>query len=117
MEQPLDEFTTAYIEAALWSSMDEDGTPLDRDHTVDNISERTLAEMIQDAKDFQRENWDYIKNDLARAGHDFWLTRNRHGAGFWDGDWLERPAYRLTESARSYGEYDLYVGDDGLIYS
>ena len=22
------------------------------------------------------------------AGHDFWLTRNGHGAGFWDGDWI-----------------------------
>ena len=26
-------------------------------------------------------------DELARAGTDFWLTRNGHGAGFWDGDW------------------------------
>lgn len=23
------------------------------------------------------------------AGHDLWLTRNGHGAGFWDGDWRD----------------------------
>lgn len=26
-------------------------------------------------------------SECERIGHDFWLTRNGHGAGFWDGDW------------------------------
>ena len=26
-------------------------------------------------------------DQCERIGHDFWLTRNGHGAGFWDGDW------------------------------
>jgi hypothetical protein len=37
--------------------------------------------------------------------------------GFWDGDWLEPYATRLSEAARKFGEFDLYRGDDGLIYS
>lgn len=39
--------------------------------------------------------------DLARAGHDFYLTHNGHGAGFWDGDWPEH-GDRLTELASQY---------------
>lgn len=53
---------------------------------------------------------------MAQAGHDFALTRNGHGAGFWDGDW---PVYGdlLTKASESFGEIDPYAGDDGLIYS
>jgi hypothetical protein len=45
------------------------------------------------------------ESELARAGHDFWLTRNGHGAGFWDGDW---PTYGdlLTKVAHGFGEVD-----------
>jgi hypothetical protein len=53
-----------------------------------------------------------------RAGHDFWLTRNHHGAGFWDRGELDARGIgkRLTDHAHSYGGVDLYVGDDGRIY-
>ena len=54
---------------------------------------------------------------MERAGHDFWLTRNHHGAGFWDGDWPEDVDEKLTEASHSWGEMDLYVGDDGRVYS
>jgi hypothetical protein len=52
----------------------------------------------------------------AQAGHDFWLTRNGHGAGFWDGDWNESAASALDAGAKEFGDFDLYVGDDGVIY-
>jgi hypothetical protein len=52
-----------------------------------------------------------------QAGHDFWLTRNGHGAGFWDGDWPEPYAEMFTEGAKSYGEFQPYLGDDSLIYA
>lgn len=60
----------------------------------------------------------YIGRDspAAQAGHDFWLTRNGHGAGFWDGDWSEPYGDILTRGAKCYGEFDTYLGDDGLIY-
>ena len=50
------------------------------------------------------------------GGHDFWLTRNGHGAGFWDrSDCLPEDAgERLTDAAEKYGEVDLTV-DDGVI--
>lgn len=50
-----------------------------------------------------------------RAGHDFWLTRNGHGAGFWDRG-MGKLGDRLADAARAYGSVDLYVGDDKKIY-
>lgn len=54
------------------------------------------------------------RND-RRAGVDFWLTRNGHGAGFWDGGWPEH-SDELTKLSKPYGSVDLYIGDDGLIH-
>src|SRR6187399_2143255 len=82
--KPLDVFTKAYIEAALWSSNDNSdesgGEPLDKNYGLDDIAEETLEEMVRDCENFQRENEKYIPVDLlSNAGHDFWLTRNGHG--------------------------------------
>lgn len=50
------------------------------------------------------------------AGHDFWLTRNGHGAGFWDRG-LGDLGTRLAMSARAYGSQTLMLGHDGKIYN
>jgi hypothetical protein len=116
----LDTFARAYIECALWSSTDnstpQGGEPLDKNYDVSDFSVETLNQMIADCTDFQEKYSDMIMGDLERAGHDFWLTRNGHGAGFWDGDWDEPNATTLTDVAHSYGECNLYVGDDGKLY-
>ena len=124
----LDEFTLAYIECALWSTNDESdesgGDPLDENYGPKDIASVTLDTMIADCKRFQKENADDIAagpdghnySATGRAGHDFWLTRNSHGAGFWDGDWPEEVGERLTEASKAFGEINLYVGDDDLIY-
>lgn len=53
----------------------------------------------------------------SAAAHDFILTRNGHGTGFWDsGRWHEPWGDRLTELCRKFGEIYCYVGDDSLIY-
>lgn len=115
----LDRFTRAYIECALWSSTDEHGEPLDAVFSVDDLAPETLAGIIADCADFQSANVDDLEAGPSydRAGHDFWLTRNRHGAGFWDGNWPEPQASRLTANAKAYGSCDLYAGDDGWIYA
>lgn len=120
----LDEFTKAYIECALWSSTDDEGEPLDLDHGFEDIDRACLKQMVEDCKAFQETNKEWISPDhcklvdyIAQAGHDFWLTRNGHGAGFWDGDWSKDADKALTACSRAYGSVDLYVGDNGKIYS
>ena len=117
----LDKFTTAYIEAALWASMDEStpegGEPIDANYGISDLALETVERMKADCVAFQEQNWDDIQDDVSLAGHDFWLTRNGHGAGFWDGDWPEDVDERLTAASHSCGEVNLYIGDDGRIYA
>tara|TARA_R100000458_G_C8087084_1_gene119371 strand:- start:85 stop:477 length:393 start_codon:yes stop_codon:yes gene_type:complete len=49
------------------------------------------------------------------AAHDFILTRNGHGAGFWDGGWSEPIATKLTDLCKKFGEIEVYLSDDGLL--
>jgi hypothetical protein len=117
----VDDFTHSYIETALWSSHDESdesgGEPMDRNYTISDIAPETLKKMISDCERFQNENSEWLSERSDQyGGHDFWLTRNGHGAGFWDGDWSEEAGEGLTAASKKYGEFDLYVGDDGLFY-
>lgn len=120
------DFIAAYIACALWSSTDDDGEPLDVLYDVDDISDETRAEMHGDCLKFLETGAQLIDSDnphwsgggstpYSRAGHDFWLTRNGHGAGFWDGDWPVN-GDALDTLSKSFGESDLYIGDDGLLY-
>lgn len=112
----MDQFTKAYIVCALWSSTDDSDQPLDDNYDADDIAPETLAQMAQDCRDFQEGNApDLADLDAAQCGHDFWLTRNGHGAGFWDRGYGNR-GDRLTDACKPYGNVDLYIGDDGKIY-
>jgi hypothetical protein len=48
------------------------------------------------------------------VGHDFWLTRNGHGAGFWDRGLGERGQW-LTDMAKPFGSAYLYVNNSGEV--
>ena len=117
--QDLERVLGAYIECALWSSTDEDGESLDGLYSADDLSDETRDEMTEDVSDFLESNEELIQASgltLEQVGHDFWLTRNRHGAGFWDRG-LGEVGDKLTEMAHPYGSCDLYVGDDGQVYA
>lgn len=122
MSRKLDRFTAAYIECALWSSTDASdeygGETLDANYGIDDIAPACLKEMIEDCRAFQEacaDDLDAAGQDDAQSGHDFWLTRNGHGAGFWDRG-LGEVGERLSRACKAWGSVDLYVGDDGLIY-
>ena len=126
----LDSFTVAYLVAALWSTNDESnergGEPMDSNYDLFDLSDKALSEAIHDCTKFQNEFGHLLNRDNCKylgcpvteyAGHHFWLTRNGHGCGFWDGAWEEPAATVLTEASKVYREVDLYVGDDKRIYS
>lgn len=112
-------FLAAYIEAALWSSNDPDsGEPLDKRHDPSDLAPETRAAMQADCERFIEVAGHLIPGDEAeQAGHDFWLTRNGHGAGFWDGDWGDDLGDQLTELCKGFSGVDLYIGDDGQIHA
>jgi hypothetical protein len=107
----------AMLHCALWSSTDEDSEPLDASYDPRDIAPATVAALTGDLFDFiDAEIADLIDLDASQVGHDFWLTRNHHGAGFWDRG-LGEVGKRLTTAAQAFGEVTLYIGDDGWIYA
>lgn len=116
-------FLGGYLTAALWSSNDESdesgGDPLDDNYSINDISDELMQTAIDDCNKFEKENAADLAaatSDDSQNGHDFWLTRNGHGVGFWDRGYEEALGERLSEAARVFGYFNLYVGDDGKIY-
>ena len=126
-EWQVKEFINAYTAAALWSSTDDQGEPLDSGEYEWNTS--TLEKLQSYALEAFKVERDLIEafidetgTDYTQAGHSFWLSTNGHGSGFFD--FTNSPAaMTLDKKCDIYGHYgaiykgfDLYVGDDGLIY-
>jgi hypothetical protein len=105
-----------YAICALWSSTDDDGDPLDH-YDIEDIDPDTLEAMRADVAEFVETNKELLLSSGQsdeQIGHDFWLTRNHHGAGFWDrglGDIGEE----LTKACHVYGDVYLYVSDNGKV--
>ena len=110
-------FLDAYINAAFWTSYDDNEMPFDEVYRVGDLSGEAMDKMIEDCAAFLAKA-DIPDNLLPQAGHDFWLTRNGHGSGFWDRPEIygEEKAQELSALADTFGVVDLYVGDDGRIY-
>lgn len=120
MPSQAEQFLSAYIECALWSSTDNaddsGGEPLDKNYDADDLAPECLAEFKRDCEGFQEANADDLAGlDIEQAGHDFWLTRNGHGAGFWDRG-LGELGDRLSKASKVYGSVDLVIGSDGKIH-
>lgn len=105
----LNEFTRAYVVAALWLS---DPSPGQGDYTeaglslIQSVSEDWLSQAISDCDKFQSENETLLEQagTDSQNGHDFWLTRNGHGCGFWSRDYDDEVGKPLSKAARSFGE-------------
>jgi hypothetical protein len=125
----LPEIVEAYLEAVAFTDFGDEHEPEDGSTfgPVAQLQAHTevldFLKMCSDAGLFQSKGSTfsplgevmmkgYTFNSLA---HDFWLTRNRHGAGFWDRG-LGDVGKKLTELAHSCGERSVYLGDDNLVY-
>jgi len=118
MTTALEQTFQAYVTCALWSSNDDNDSPLDDFASIDSLSVATAAQMLEDCKDFLDANAALLDESglsASQTGYDFWLTRNRHGAGFWDRG-LGKVGDRLTDVAKAYGIVDIYIGDDGFVH-
>lgn len=119
----LDYFTQGYVDAMFFTdASDPDDGDL-ADATFEDLSPELLAKIIADCQRFQNEQAYRLSQAYCvlwyseeRAGHDFWLTRNGHGAGFWDRG-LDFIGNELTDACKAFSQVDIYRGDDGRVYS
>ena len=105
-DRELLDFTEACIEALYFTDTGDDEQP----ESDAELDEDCRLNLEADCRSFWHRFGCYVCAEpdgptIDRAGHDFWLTRNGHGAGFWDGDW---PQYGelLTKAAEGYGEFN-----------
>jgi hypothetical protein len=127
------EFVRHHNIAMLWATTDESddagGDPLDSNYDESDIHPDAMAAIESDCRAFLEAVGEHINASnytgrrdcdvLDMAGHDFFLTRAGHGAGFWDGDWATDAGAGvgpLTAAAKAAGTLDAYVGDDGRIH-
>lgn len=111
-DDPIDQ----YLETAIWSSTGDKGEELDSQYGINDFSEEALSQAEDDWARFKTEADKYLDGlDLSDVAHDFWLTRNGHGAGFWDGDYEKEIGKKLTQISKKYGPLHVVVGDDGKL--
>ena len=119
----LNAMTESYLVAALWSTTDDEDEPLDANYSIEDIAPESIKAAMADCELFEEKAGELLEGMSRegsevrdRVGFDFWLTRNGHGAGFWDGDYEKEVGRKLTEISEEFGESNLYVGDDGKLY-
>lgn len=135
----LADFLNGYVTCSLWSSTNPDtdgfldgGGTDDCGYDARDLDGSAALTMADDCARFLAAHLaDLIRfeeltgRDFASHGHDLWLTRNHHGAGFWDRYMEAEPEHReaarelgerLSAPARALGECELYPGDDGRLY-
>lgn len=101
----LKEAVNAYLEAALWADWPEEYEP----RTIHNATRATRDQAEEDVKQFAtmavHARIDVEDFEAEQVGHDLWLTRNGHGAGFWDREEVygKAAALKLSDIARTMG--------------
>ena len=115
----IDNVIDAYITCLLWSETNEEGEPMDDYYDKTDIAPESLKEIRDDVEGFvalcDENGIDLLPITDEQIGHDFCLTRNGHGTGFWDRG-LGDKGKHLTSAAKSFGSQTLYAGDDGRLY-
>lgn len=112
------DFRTAYVDALLWSTYanpEETGCSFEyfseAASRFEDFNTEAQEHIEKDCKDFLELAEKFIPEDgFSQSGHDFALTRNGHGVGFWDREEIygEKAAKELNKIADSFGEIYLY---------
>lgn len=122
----VDRVVVGYEDAAWWSSYsntdDRGGEPLDNymnEHGTEP-SEALKVRMRADVEGFlqtcEGAGLDLVECLAEHVGHDLWLTRNRHGVGFWDRDAATYGSAAVRDTldrlSKDMGEVFLWVDTD-----
>lgn len=116
----LDVFTSAYIMAIYFT----DTGDTDQPGSEAPLEPQARETIIRECREWQEQNAALLSEAYARegytaerAGHDFWLTRTGHGAGFWDREELRTDGLgdRLSDAARAAGDRWINETDAGMV--
>ncbi len=100
----MEEILNSYLHTALWTE------ELEGKYSYSDAEKTTLANAERDVKEFVEKAGVLLDClDMSTVGHDFWLTRNGHGAGFWDGEqYSKEVGKKLTEISKTFKEVNIF---------
>lgn len=123
----LDEFTLGFIYAALWSSTDQKGRPIDDHYNISDFSKNAIDIIIDDCSKFQTQYADLLnkfytsartdgfnKFTAEHAGHDYWMSRNGHTPLFWNKS-SKTISEELNKASLAQGNAELFVDSSELL--
>jgi hypothetical protein len=97
-----------YLECALWTDEKDE-------KTISDVGASTITQAKKDITAFVEKSGKLLDEwSEEEIGHDFWLTRNHHGAGFWDRG--RESGDKLTEIAQTFKALDVWESELGIIY-
>lgn len=108
-----------YITAMHWASTDFDDNSLE-DYEISEDGRQAAHVACARFIAANKDQLDIVLElhecyTAEHVGHDLFLTRERHGVGFWDRG-LGYYGDLFTKYCEGIGECSPYVGDDNLIY-
>jgi len=108
----IDKMTDAYIEAIYFTETGDDNQP-DSDAELSKQTRHEAWAACHRLRLACAGEIDLNEFDPVQIGHDLWLTRNGHGAGFWDKPEIYGAdnARVLTLMARAMGEHNAEFGE------
>lgn len=126
LRKEIDTIVRHYFVAALWSSVnhdeyeEDDEIHFDQDYDADDFPPEEWERARKIVRHFIEKHSDdlivFAKSlGTPQIGHDLWLTRCGHGAGFWDRNLEDRSLSqemldRLSNTCRDeYGEAHVFV--------
>ena len=103
-------FLNAYLQAIDFTECGE----MDQPQAGADLDEDFLRESVIDCLAFYSRIQCFLSDDnIEQAGHDFWLTRNGHGAGFWDRPEIygKLNSESFTKYSENFGVVNAYFGE------
>ena len=79
MKRDIAEILKHYLIAALWTNELDENSIDDVDQDSKETAATIIHKFLKTASPLLTEDW-----TDEQIGHDLWLTRGGHGAGFWD---------------------------------
>lgn len=118
-------FIYGYLECALWASpCDDNNNELDSEYSLEDLTSDALTEIVTECNEWITANRALLDEALdelpdreaSQHGHDLFLTRNRHGAGFWDRGYSSELSEKLTNVSHDAGSRFLWGDNETLSY-
>lgn len=124
----LDQMTSGYTEAAYRTDTGENEQPSADLELAPGERKKARNECKAFIEAIRQDTLGLYPDSMEQMGHDFWLTRNHHGVGFWDRANLLLHFYddktrnymmlreHLTNVAHTFKEVSLSEGAGGMLY-